>query len=489
MVSKFFRIKQLIQIAFLLSVFSVCIFSQNPQTNKPNSADDGKENPSVSEKKGRPPVIIIPGLIGSELVNEKTGDKVWFDIGRAKDDDIRLPISPNIIENRDNLVPGDILREIQLIRLTPKIDIYQKFIKSIENDGYREGKFDAPPEDGFSDTFYVFAYDWRLDNVYNAQLLLKKIDDIRAKLNKPDLKFDIIAHSMGGLISRYALMYGNADLSGKQMRPNWAGAKYFNKIMLVATPNGGSVPSLDSLLNGFSLFGSGKINLPFIRNLSKFDLFTIPSIYQLLPHDGTIRAFDENLKPLRIDIYNVATWKKYGWLVFEDKDFAQKFTEADSKAARSYFAAVLRRAKLFQSALNAKPMKKNPVPIYYLGSECKQTTDGMIVYRDAKEDRWKTQFDAGSFTKKDGTKVSKEELEKLIFAPGDGVVSKRSLLASLKSIGKLDNPRSGLLNDLTMVCGEHNRLTGEEGIDRSLLSVLNLSVKKIMDETISPNIP
>lgn len=455
--------------------------SKEPETTKPIS--------TVSEKNGRAPVIIIPGLVGSELINEKTGDKVWFDIGRAKDDDIRLPVSPVISKNRDNLVPGDILREIQLIRLTPKIDIYQKFIRSLESDGFKEGKIDSPPDDGFSDTFYVFAYDWRLDNVHNASELLKKIDQIRTKLKKPGLKFDIVAHSMGGLISRYALMYGKADLSNKPMRPTWAGADYFNNIMLVGTPNGGSLPSLDSLLNGFSLFGSGKINLPFVRNLSKFDLFTIPSIYQLLPHDGMVNAYDENLKPLKVDVYNPLTWEKYDWLVYKDKEFSKKFSDVSEKQAKSYFLAVLGRAKLFQSALNAKPSSKNPVPIYYLGSECKQTVDGMIIYKDAKAKRWKTQFSADSFTKTDGTKVSKEELEKIVFAPGDGVVSKRSLLASLKSIGKLDNPRSGVLNDLTIVCGDHNRLTGEVGIDKSLLSVLNLSVKSIMEKAVSPNIP
>jgi hypothetical protein len=202
-----------------------------------------------------------------------------------------------------------------------------------------------------------------------------------------------------------------------------------------------------------------------------------------------VRAFDEDLKPLKVDVYDVATWRKYGWLVFEDKDFGEKFSAGERLKANEYFEVVLRKAKLFQSALSARPRTKNPVPIYYLGSECKQTIDGMIIYKDKKENRWKTQFDADSFTKSDGTKVSKEELEKIVFSPGDGVVSKRSLIASLKSIGKLANPRSGLLNDLTMVCGEHNRLTGEEGIDRSLLSVLNLSVRTVTDKATSPDIP
>lgn len=461
---------------FILLLALNILAQEKPDEKAKEIKEKGYEVAAVKvEKKGRLPVIIIPGLIGSELVNKETGDVVWFDLGRAKDDDLRLPVSSKISENHDKLIPRDILREIQLIRLTPKIDIYHKFIESMVKDGFVEGKIDSPPEDGFSDTFYVFPYDWRLDNVENAHILLKKIDELRAKLKRPDLKFDVIAHSMGGLISRYALMYGKADLSGQRMRPDWAGASYFNNIMLVGVPNGGSLSALNSLQNGFSLFGSGKINLPFVRNLSKFDLFTIPSIYQLLPHDGMIRAFDENLNPLKVDVYDFKTWEKYGWLVYEDKDFAKNFSEPEQAQAKAYFQAVLLRAKLFQSALNAKPTRKNPVPIYYLGSECKPTVDGMIVYKN-KENQWKTEFEADSFTKSDGTKVTKEELEKVLYSPGDGVVPKRSLISSLIKIGKLDNPRSGLVNDLTVVCGEHNRLTGDEVIDKSLLSVLNLSV-------------
>ncbi|MEO8074164.1 MAG: hypothetical protein ABI686_13075, partial [Acidobacteriota bacterium] len=218
--------------------------------------DDASENADSEKKetsKGRLPVIIIPGLIGSELVNKNTGDKVWFDLLRAKDDDLRLPVSPNLKANRDNLVAGDILRKIQLIRFTPEIEIYQKLIDALEADGYSEGKLDAPPENGAADTFYVFPYDWRLDNVENAQNLLKKLDDLRANLKNPKLKFNVVAHSMGGLIARYAEMYGKADLTARKVRPTWKGASYFNNISLIATPNGGSLSALNSLLNGFSL--------------------------------------------------------------------------------------------------------------------------------------------------------------------------------------------------------------------------------------------
>ncbi len=441
----------------------------------PEEASKIDDSETGKTLKGRLPVIIIPGLIGSELVNKNTGEKVWFDLARAKDDDMRLPISPILKNNRDNLVAGDILRKIQIIRFTPEIEIYQKLVESLEADGYTEGKLDAPTENGAADTFYVFPYDWRLDNVENAQILLKKLDELRAKLKSPKLKFNVVAHSMGGLIARYAEMYGKADLTARSVRPTWKGASYFNNILLVATPNGGSLSALNSLLNGFSLFGGGKLNLPFVQNLSKYDLFTIPSIYQLLPHDGMVRAYDENLKPIKVDVYNPATWEKYGWTAYTDKDFPKKVEDASPEQAKAYFEAALLRAKLFQTALDAKPATKNPVPIYYLGSECKPTVDGMIIYKDVKDNAWKTEFEADSFTKSDGTKVSKDELEKILYSPGDGVVPKRSLVSSLLNIGKFRNLKSSIVgNDLTIACGEHNRLAGDEIIGKSLLSVLDL---------------
>ena len=449
------------------------------ETSK-NTESEKKENP-----KGRLPVIIIPGLIGSELVNKNTGDKVWFDLLRAKDDDLRLPVSPNLKANRDNLVPGDILRKIQLIRFTPEIEIYQKLIDALEADGYTEGKLDAPPENGSTDTFYVFPYDWRLDNVENSHLLLKKLDELRAKLKNPKLKFNVVAHSMGGLIARYAEMYGKADLTARSVRPTWKGASYFNNISLIATPNGGSLSALNSLLNGFSLFGGGKLNLPFVQNLSEYDLFTIPSIYQLLPHDGMVRAYDENLKPIKVDVYNPATWEKYGWTAYTNEDFTKKIENTTPEQAKAYFRAVLLRAKLFQAALDAKPARKNPIPIYYLGSECKPTIDGMILYKDSKDNVWKTEFEADSFTKSDGTKVSKDELEKVLYSPGDGVVPKRSLISSLLSVGKFRNLRSGVVGDeLTIACGEHNRLAGDEIIGKSLLSVLDLQNRMPGDKAV-----
>ena len=112
---------------------------------------------------------------------------------------------------------------------------------------------------------------------------------------------------MGGLITLYAAMYGDADIPGGAPVPTWAGAKHFDKVFLLGTPNEGSVQALQTLLEGMSHFGGG-INLPWVRNINRQDVFTIPSLYQLLPHPDSFLVYDENLRPVKLDIFEPATW-------------------------------------------------------------------------------------------------------------------------------------------------------------------------------------
>ena len=418
---------------------------------------------------GKPPVIVIPSLTGSELVSSKNGSVVWFKVRRSKTDDLSLPISPNIAANRDSLVARDILRSIRL-GFFKKTDAYAGLLDALEDHGYKEGKWDNPPVRGYQDTIYIFPYDWRRDNVENARLLIRQIETLKRRLNKPNLKFDVIAHSMGGLIARYAAMYGDADLpNGAKITPTWAGAKNFNKIVLLGAPNQGSVIALKSLLNGFSLFGT-QINLPFIQNLSKFDLFTIPSGYQLLPFDGTIKVYDEELKPLKIDLYDPETWNEYGWSVIEDKDFSKKFSTAEQENAKAYFVAVLDRARRFQDALNAASIKPVPASYYLIGAECKDTPDGVVVFQDAKTGKWKTLFKPEDFTTSSGRKVTADEVKRVIYTQGDGVVAKNSLITSSLSLAS-DIKNVLFPEAATFVCEEHNRLPANPEVQNDILAL------------------
>src|SRR5262249_39722321 len=150
---------------------------------------------------------------------------------------------------------------------------------------------------------------------------------------------------------RYAAMYGDIDLEmGKPApKPTWAGAADINRIVIMGTPNEGSALAMNSLLNGFAV-GGIQINLPFVQNPSKFDIFTLPSAYQLLPAPGTLQAYDENLKPIQVDIYDPQTWTKYGWGALEDKDFDKNYSASERANAKAYFTNVLRRARRLYDA-------------------------------------------------------------------------------------------------------------------------------------------
>ncbi len=439
--------------ALLAALFSLSIHAQ-------------VTNPAVP--KGKTPIIIIPGLTGSELVNDKTGEVAWFKSKRSKDDDLRLPISPNLARNRDSLMPRDIIRSLKFLKILPETEIYERLIDALDKRaGYTEGKWDNPTIKGYEDTFYVFAYDWRRDNVENARLLVRKIENLKRLLKRPDLKFNVIAHSNGGLLARYAAMYGNTDLPVGKPKPTWIGAKNFDRIFMVGTPNEGSLGALDTLLNGFSLIRG--INLPFVQDISKFDIFTLPAIYQVLPHQGTLTAYDENLKPLTINIFDEKTWETYDWSIWKDSDFSKEFNATEQANARPFFRAMLSRAKRFQEAMDANTIEKTPVSIYLIGADCKETPNSMVIYRDAKKNRWKTIFKADSFERADGGKVSSEELKKVIYAMGDGVVTKRSLAAeALSGINKTILP----ITSEIYLCEGHTKLVTSLEVQDKLFALL-----------------
>ena len=459
MVKREFR-KSLItltRIGILLFVLSVSLFAQ-----------------------GKNPVIFIPGLSGSELKHKETGEKIWFNPFRSKSGDLRLPVSSDIAKNHDNLIAGDIIRTFKLGGLAIA-DIYGGCIKALEiRAGYHEESWDKPSMDGYEDSIYIFPYDWRLDNVENARLLMHKLDGLKQKLKKPDLKFDIIAHSMGGIISRYAAMYGDADLpdGGDKPVPTWAGAMYFDKIILLGTPNEGSALSLDVLVNGVTL-GGVPIYLPFLQDTSKFAAFTIPSAYQLLPAPGTLRVFDDKFKLIDIDIYDPKVWSKYGWNAIDDKGFSKVFNVEEQKTASTYFAMQLNRSKRLHEALGAAQGKTGGISFHVVGADCKPALDSIVVYRDEKNDKWKTLFRPKGFTRADGVKITDNELKKVMYSPGDGIVTRRSLEDIHESH---DAGVESILKNIPgkFICEEHNKLAANAKIQDYIIDVLdNSKVKNV----------
>ncbi len=437
---------------------------------KPDLGEIYKE---AKERKGKRPIIIIPGILGSELKNKDTGEKVWFSFSRSNDEDLDLPIALNLRLSKDNLVPGDILREVDL-RILPNVKIYQGLIETLTKyGGYEEASWDQPPV-SLEDKFFVFPYDWRRDNVETAQYLLEKITDLRTKTKNPDVKFNVLAHSMGGLIARYAAMYGMADLNDGPPKPTWEGEKYFAKIFFFGTPNEGSAEALHALMKGKSALG-GSVKIPFVRFLTPVVIATMPSVFQLLPHSQSARFYDEDLNPIKIDLYDIANWRKYGWAIYSDDNSLDRFTEAETGRLEQYLELVLTRAKRFHEALNAYTAKRVSVGMFLIGSDCSATLDAMVIYKDAKTDRWETLTKASSFRNSKGVKITSDQLKSILYSPGDGNVTRRSLMAG--TIGA--NRKNSILFDSALpltsalfICEDHEKITNNPTIQNNVLTAL-----------------
>src|SRR5687767_3488626 len=164
------------------------------------------------ELTGKAPIIVIPGMLGSRLVKQKTGEKVW-PRAHPVEDDLGLPTSPDLKQNRDDVVATEVVETAKLGFPIPEIKVYEDLTATLANHaGYKRGNIDDPPPGGDRDTFYLFSYDWRRDNAETAQLLSEKIARLKQRLGRPDLRFNLIAHSMGGLVARYYTMYGGTDV-------------------------------------------------------------------------------------------------------------------------------------------------------------------------------------------------------------------------------------------------------------------------------------
>jgi Lecithin:cholesterol acyltransferase len=339
---------------------------------------------------------------------------------------------------------------------------------------------------GGADKYYVFAYDWRRDNVENAQLLMRKIAELKQKIGNADLRFNVIAHSMGGLIARYAAMYGDADLpaDGIKPNPNWNGAKQFNKIFLFGVPNEGSMATFGTLLRGYSL-GGLKIGV-----LNREVAITSPAVFQLLPHQNTARFYDENLDAVSVDLYNPETWKKYGWSSYADKEFTNKFAgQPDAKNSKGkksefadvtlqdldkYFAVVLARAKSFQDALDAATGIPSSLAFYSFGSDCDETQDGVILQKNSKTNAWQTIFTPKDYKTSNGKLITASAAQAKLYAPGDTLVTRHSLLAETIFEQNYRNSitQKNLPATATFFCELHNDLPNNKMIQDNFLTLL-----------------
>ncbi|MFQ5991553.1 MAG: esterase/lipase family protein [Nitrospiraceae bacterium] len=280
----------------------------------------------------RNPVIVIPGVLGSRLVDETTGAVAWgaFGFGQVNPNSVQgarlvaLPMASgrSLRELRDGVRPDGALDRVivNFVGVPVQLNAYYNILRALGVGGYRDQQLAEAGAIDYGEehfTCFQFAYDWRRDIVESAQaldrfILAKKAEvkreiERRYGVKRDDLKFDLVAHSMGGLVARYYLRYGSADLPDDGSLPEltWEGARHVEHLIMVGTPNAGSVDTIESLVRG-------------MRPAFLFPKYsaavqgTMPSVYQLLPRSRHRPLLDSKGKPVD-DLLDPGLWERNQW--------------------------------------------------------------------------------------------------------------------------------------------------------------------------------
>ncbi|MEK6806754.1 MAG: hypothetical protein AABY95_08915 [Pseudomonadota bacterium] len=405
----------------------------------------------------QPPVIFIPGILGSRLSVRATGENVWpgslGNLAFGSQSRLALRFDPKTLEVLDDGLVPDGIFEAALGQ-----DYYGAIQRTLESHGgYRRAR--AGEDCNTSQPrYYVLDYDWRQDNVRTARRLDGLIERIRHDCGDPKLKVDIVAHSMGGLVTRYFLRYGDADvLDGNALKPTLHGAAKVRRAILLGTPDLGSVTSLHGFLTGHPI---GFSSVP------PEVLATMPSTYELFPHPLNVWLVKADGSELLRDLFDIDFWRRFEWSIFNPQ-LRQNMSESHGAAFERYFEKHLERARRFVWALSSRspPMKTQMI---LFGGDCVPTPARLLTEEDNGDSVVRL------YPKDVRHRVSGVNYEHLMLEPGDGLVTKASLLArenlnpSQPRHRDVDFPVAGAF----FLCERHERLTGNISFQDNLLHAL-----------------
>ncbi len=349
----------------------------------------------------RNPVIVIPGILGSRLRDRDSGRTVWGTfasdyISPRTAEGARLVALPmregaSLGALQDSVFADQVLDRISLRWLSLPLEqkAYYYLLRVLGAGGYRDqtlGSLGAIDYGSDHFTCFQFPYDWRRDIVENArslhEFILEKRKFVQEQFEKryglPNhpIKFDIVAHSMGGLLTRYYLRYGTDDLpsGAMQPKPTWKGSEHVERAILIGTPNAGSLRALEYLVEG----------VRFTLLLPKFDaaiLGTMPAIYQLLPRARHRRVVESGSgDPL--DVFDPAVWTRMKWGLVSPEQAAVlevllpdvKNRETRHRIALDHLGKNLARARKLAEALDLPAAPPPHLTLQLIAADSQTTT-------------------------------------------------------------------------------------------------------------------
>lgn len=238
------------------------------------------------------PIIFIPGIQATSLVNSNTFDfnYIWnaYDtLGSSISSSVfgayiseNLQIDPLYDQGIETIIERN-----HIARLPYEGAILKLKTKLNNTKAYK----DTP--------IYLFGYDWRMSNMESAKRLKAYIEYLKHKLQDKNIEgFRFITHSMGGLVLTCYLNLLEDDFSG------------IDKIVMTAPPFLGSPYALIHMVKGDGGLRS-ILNWAIGRNEDMRKVIrTYPGVYELLPvYPDALKYIDTDET---LDLLKKIYWQK-----------------------------------------------------------------------------------------------------------------------------------------------------------------------------------
>jgi len=268
--------------------------------------------------------------------------------------------------------------------------------------------------------FYPFAYDWRRDLNETAEKFQNFLREIHTKHNQ---KIQIIAHSMGGLITLASINTHNGELVKEDGNGSAevGGAEKTKIIDIVHSVVYAGVP----FRTGIGFLKDLTVEIPIGRNkkiLHPSVVFSFPSVYTFFPGKENPRLLDKNNNLIPVDFYDSQEWieRKLGI-----------FSEKPPKAAQvEHLKNCMTQARLFRSKIAAVPNVAYP-PTVVLASHSFRTVTKFSLNGDI------VNFEGAEHEMGDGRIVNATPPDGISYKSFETTQSHQSLLNDLPIIDQI----------------------------------------------------
>ncbi|MGI9296240.1 MAG: DUF7379 domain-containing protein, partial [Pseudomonadales bacterium] len=267
----------------------------------------------------QPLVFVVPGIMGSEL--SVHDDCVWVNMLQLVNGGM----------DKLNMEAGNVVAEQALA------SAYSRLVEHLSS----------------NHEVITFPFDWRRSLSTQVKHFATEIKKKLAQQQAQDQPLRILAHSMGGLLTRL-LMINHRQLWNDIMRHPGA------RFIMLGTPNAGSF-TVPRILLGQSKLAK-TLALVDIRN-SHEELLDIirrfPGVLELLPDFGSANA----------DLFDIATW--------------QRLTSVTGSKCPVPEKAALTKARNFRTLLNSHPLQnEDREKIIYIAGVAPETPIGLQIEKD-----------------------------------------------------------------------------------------------------------